>query len=103
MRFLCEISIPTSEGNAAITSGELFAQFKKMVSRLKPEALYFGVMGGGRTMYMVIDLPSADKLPFTFEPFWLDWESEVFITPVMTLAELEKAGTDIEKILGERK
>jgi hypothetical protein len=54
-------------------------------------------------MYLVIDLPSADKLPLTFEPFWLDWDAEVFITPVMTMADMEKAGKDFEMILSERK
>jgi hypothetical protein len=37
------------------------------------------------------------------EPPWLDWEADVEMTPVMTLADLEKSGPDMEKIVGDRR
>jgi len=103
MRFLCKITIPVTSGNTAIKTGKLMPQIQKVVGDLKPEAVYFGVMGGQRTMYMVVDIPSADKLPLTLEPFWLDWNADIYITPVFTRAEMEKAGKDFEKLLMERK
>jgi len=60
-------------------------------------------MGGQRTMYMVVDIASVDKMPWMFEPFWLDWNADVFITPVMTRADIEKAGKDFERLLMDRK
>jgi hypothetical protein len=102
MRFMCTITIPSMTGNAAIMSGKLFPQIKKAVENLKPEALYFGIAKGQRTMYMVVDIPSADKLPWTFEAFWLDWGTDIKLSPIMTLADMEKAGKDFEKILKER-
>jgi hypothetical protein len=37
------------------------------------------------------------------EPPWLDWEADVDMTPVMTLADLEKMGPDMEKIVRDRR
>ncbi len=103
MRFLCEITLPAASGNASIKNGMLFHQLQKIFDDLKPEAMYFGIMNGQRTMYMVFDIPSADKLPWTFEPFWLDWNADITITPVMDRSDMEKAGKDFEKILANRK
>jgi hypothetical protein len=103
MRFFCKIVIPAASGNTAIKTGRLMPQIQKVIGDLKPEAVYFGLMAGQRTMFMVVDLPSADKMPWTFEPFWLDWNADISITPVFTRAEMEKAGKDFEKILMERK
>lgn len=103
MRFLYEITIPAPAGNAAIKNGMLFHQMKKIFEDLKPEAVYFGIKGGQRTMFMVIDIPSGDKLPWTTEPFWLDWNADVTMTMVMNQADMEKAGKDFEKILMSRK
>jgi hypothetical protein len=103
MRFLCKIVIPAASGNMAIKAGKLFPQIKKVIANLKPEAVYFALMAGQRTMFMVIDLPSADKMPLTFEPFWLDWNADIHISPVFTMAEMERAGKDFEKLLADRK
>ena len=79
-------------------------QVQKILSDLKPEAFYYGPSCGQRAMFMVVDVPSADKIPWTLEPFWLDWNADVEITPVFTRAEMEeKAGKDIEKLLKDRK
>ena len=52
---------------------------------------------------MMVDIPSADKIPRALEPFWLDWNADVEVTPVFTRAEMEKAGKDFEKLLMDRK
>ena len=86
-----------------IKKGLLQHQLQKTYEDLKPETVYFGITNGQRTIYMVIDMPSADKMPWSFEPFWLDWEAKITITPVMNQADMEKAGKDCEKILLSRK
>lgn len=37
------------------------------------------------------------------EPLWLDWGASVTVTPAMSLADLEKAGGDMEQIAKERR
>jgi len=103
MRFLCKIVIPAGSGNTAIRTGKLMPQLKRIVGDLKPEAVYFGVMGGQRTIFMVLEVPSVDKMPWSFEPFWLDWNGDVFKHQVFGLGDMEKAGKDFEKLLMYRK
>jgi len=36
------------------------------------------------------------------EPPWLDWEADIELTPVMTLAGLKNSGSDMERIVSDR-
>ena len=53
-------------------------------------------------MFAVVNLPSEDKMVAFNEPLWLDWEASVSMTPAMSLADLEKAGRDMERLAKER-
>lgn len=90
MRFLAEITVPACNGNAAIEDGTMAGKIQQTVNNLKPEATYFGIKHGQRTFFFVFDISSPDMLPMSFEPFWMDLEAEISITPVMTKSELEK-------------
>jgi hypothetical protein len=48
-------------------------------------------------------MPSIDKMALVTEPPWLDWGADLSMTPVMTLADLEKSGQDMEKIVRARR
>jgi hypothetical protein len=48
-------------------------------------------------------MPSIDKMALVTEPPWLDWGADLSMTPVMTLADLEKSGQDMEKIVRDRR
>jgi hypothetical protein len=98
MRFLLKIVIPAIAGNDAIRTGQMLPMVQIMMKELKPESSYFGIMGGERTFFMVVDIPSADKLPWTLERFWMGLHAEVFISPVMNYADFEKAIKEFEKL-----
>ena len=98
MRFLLKIVIPAAAGNDAIRTGQLLPWIHNIMKELKPESSYFGVMGGQRTIFMVIDIPSADRMPWTLERFWMEVNAEVFISPVMTYPDFEKAIKEFEKL-----
>jgi hypothetical protein len=78
------------------------AKIKKYVDAVKPEAVYFTVRDGQRTMFAVVNVPSEDKMVAMMEPLWLDWDADVTCTPAMSLADLEKSGKDFEKLAKER-
>lgn len=48
-------------------------------------------------------MPSIDKMALVTEPPWLDWEADLDMTPVMTLADLQKAGPAMEKLVRDRR
>jgi len=103
MRFLVTCIIPTEIANPLIKSGTLFKQLMKFVKDVKPEQVYFTPSHGQRAVYFVLDMPSIDKMALVTEPPWLDWEANVDMTPVMTLADLEKSGQEMEKIVSDRR
>jgi len=102
MRCIIECWFPAEAGNCSILDGTMSAKIKKYVDAVKPEAVYFTVRDGQRTMFAVVNVPSEDKMVAMMEPLWLDWDADVTCTPAMSLADLEKSGKDFEKLAKER-
>ena len=102
MRFMVKCVIPNQIANSLIKSGTLFKQLMKYVDDVRPEEVYLTPSDGRRALYFVLDMPSIDKMALVTEPPWLDWEADLDMTPVMTLADLQKAGPDMEKLIRER-
>ncbi len=102
MRCIIECRITTDDGNCSVLDGTLPAKMKNYLEAVKPEAVYFTIKGGCRTMIAVVNIPSEDKMVAIHEPLWLDWNASVSCTPAMSLADLQKAGKDMEKIAKER-
>jgi len=102
MRCIIECWFPVENGNCSILDGTMPAKIKKYLDAVKPEAVYFTIKDGQRTMIAVVDLPSEDKMVAMTEPLWLDWDASVTCTPAMSLADLQKAGKDMEKLAQER-
>ena len=103
MKFLVEVRIPTESGNKGIMDGTLMQQMQSYLGEVKPETVYFALAHGKRTVYMVVNIPAAEKMVEIAEPLWLDWNAEVYATPVMDQAAFEKAGAGIERIVRARK
>lgn len=102
MKFLLEIVVPNEVGNQKLKDGSMMKHLHKYLGEVKPEKVYFGIAHGKRTLFMVIDVPSAEKLPELLEPLWIDFQAEIFITPVMDAHEFEKASLGIERVVKER-
>jgi len=90
VRVLAKISIPVEAGNEAIKNGSLPRVMKKAMEDLKPEAAYFLAENGERTAILVFDLTAESKIPWTVERFFMGFNADVTITPVMNAADLEK-------------
>ena len=102
MKFLMKVGIPTVSGNKAMRNGNMLKQIQSYLKEVRPEAAYFSIECGKRTMFLIVDVPSAEKMPEIAEPLWLDFEAEVFVTPIMDVMEFEKAGPGIQRVLKER-
>ncbi len=50
MKFLIKAMIPVEMGNKLIKDGSLFTRMNEYFARVKPEALYFTITGGQRTV-----------------------------------------------------
>ena len=102
MRFLVKSTMPVELGNEAVWDGTLGEKIGRIISETKPEAVYFTVADGQRTIYMVVDLQSASDIPSVAEPWWLTFDCDVDVLPVMVPEDLEKAGLErISKTYGQ--
>ena len=91
MRFLVKATIPVEAGNEFVQDPQFGSRLEQLVGDLKPEAAYFAIQGGQRTMYFIIDVADASQTPAIAEPLWLGFRADVEFIPVMTKADMAKA------------
>jgi hypothetical protein len=94
MRMLMKVSIPVEVGNKAVADGSLPKTMMQFMERMKPEAAYFGPQDGNRTAYFVFDLQDPTAIPSAAEPFFMNLNASIEITPVMNLADM-KTGVEL--------
>jgi hypothetical protein len=97
MRVMLKVEFPVEAGNAAIKAGTLPATIQQILDEQKPEAAYFMASNGMRSGLLFLDLKDPSKIPALAEPWFLALNATVEIQPVMTPADLQKAGPAIEQ------
>jgi hypothetical protein len=98
MRMLLRVSIPVEAGNAAAKAGTLGSTVEKILQDLKPEAAYFFADDHGqRSASIVFDLRDTSEIPAIAEPWFLAFNAEVSLRPIMNVDDLAKAGPAIGK------
>ncbi len=97
MRCLMKVAIPVETGNASIGDGSLPKTIESILADMKPEAAYFAGDNGKRTGFIFFDLKDASQIPAVAEPWFLAFDAQVELYPVMNLEDLKKATPGIEK------
>ncbi len=97
MRFMLKVNIPVEAGNAAAKAGKLGSTIQSILADLKPEAVYFTDDNGQRTGFLFLDMQDASQIPAIAEPWFLAFNANIEIHPVMVPDDLAKAGSAIEK------
>ena len=95
MRMLLKASVPTEAFNEVIKSGAMGNTIESILAEQKPEAAYFTVDNGMRTAFIFLDVEDSSQLPAIVEPWFLAFNAQVEVTPVMNGEDLEKAGPAI--------
>jgi hypothetical protein len=88
MRVRTKIQIPVDAGNKAIKDGQLPKLMEAALATLKPEAAYFLVEDGQRTVELFFDLKDVSQIPVIVEPFFMGLNASVDVTPVMNADDL---------------
>ncbi len=94
MRMLVKVTLPHAKFNAAVKDGTVSQKMQRMLAEQKPEAAYFTEFNGHRTGILIVNLEDASKIPALAEPWFLTFDADVQIHPVMTAEDLGKAGLD---------
>ena len=63
---------------------------------LKPEAAYFTLDRGQRTLYLLINVAESHQLPAIAEPLWHTFKADVEFIPAMTREDFGAAMPGIE-------
>lgn len=96
MRVLLKVNMPVEEGNDKAREGTLGKTISEILSDLKPEAVYFTDDQGMRSGYLFLNINDASEIPRICEPWFLAFNADVELHPVMVPADLEKASTHIQ-------
>jgi hypothetical protein len=97
MHFIVKATIPNETGNEMVRSGPAMqALLDKIMSDVKPEAAYFSIAEGQRTLFLIVQIDEAAEMVRIGEPLWLGLEADIDIYPAMSVADFDKA----EPILG---
>ncbi len=99
---LLRVSIPVEAGNTAIKAGTLGSTIERIVANLKPEAAYFYADDNGQRCGSVIfDLQDPSQIPAIAEPWFLAFNANITLRPVMNLQDLGKARPAVATIAQE--
>jgi len=93
MRMMMKVSIPVEAGNRGVKEGMLPKTVMGFVDSMKPETCFFTAEGGHRTAFFVFDLSDPTMIPSVAEPFFMNLNASIELSPVMNLAEM-KAGVE---------
>jgi len=85
--------MPVEAGNSAARDG--FKAIQEILEKQKPEAAYFVAMDGKRTGLLIIHMDDLSQIPEIAEPWFLAFNAEVHLSPVMVPSDLAKAGPAI--------
>jgi hypothetical protein len=91
MRFLVRAQIPTEAGNILVKRPKFLEEIEGYMKKVSAETAYFFESGGDRTFAFIVNIESADKIPFIAEPLFQDIGAKVELHPVMLLEDLKKA------------
>ncbi len=98
MRFLVRATIPVDAGNDLVRDPDFGKRIQALMGEIKPEAAYFALESGQRTVYMVVTMADAHQLPAIAEPLWLNLSADVDFIPVLDQSEMNRAMPTSEQI-----
>ena len=94
MKNLLKITFAHTEFNAATRNGTVGKKIQRILEEQKPTAAYWTELNGKRTGLLIVELADAAKIPALAEPWFLTFNADVEIHPVMTSEDLARADLD---------
>jgi hypothetical protein len=94
MRILLRVTFPVEPFNTYVKDGSISAKMKRILDELKPEAAYFTEFGGRRTGVLITKMEDTSHIPAIAEPWFLTFNANVEVHPVMLPEDLAKSGLD---------
>ena len=99
MRMLLKAQMPTETANAGLKDGSLGDSLNSILADTNPEAVYFLIADGLRTVIVVFDMQDVSEMPATVEPWFLAFGATVKITPVLNGDDFATAGPSLGAVV----
>lgn len=91
MNFIVRATIPNTAGNQLVKGPAMGDILGKVMGDVRPQATYFTIDKGQRTIYFIVDVAEGYQWPRVVEALWLGLQADVDVIPAMSQAEFEKA------------
>jgi len=91
-----KVSIPVEDGNKAVRAGKLGETIKAILDEQKPESVYFTAENGKRTGLLFLHMQDSAEIPKYAEPWFLAFNAEIEMEPVMTPEDLANGSPAFE-------
>ena len=91
MRILLHVQMPHEPFNTYVKDGTVAAKMKSILDELKPEAAYFTEFDGRRSGILVFQMQDCSQIPSVAEPWFLTFNADCHLHPVMVPEDLAKA------------
>ena len=91
MRMIMMVQLPIEPFNTAVRNGTASAKMKQIMEAIKPEHAWFGERDGKRGGILIVNLDSPSDVPRLAEPWFLTFNADVEVHPVMLPEDLARA------------
>ena len=91
MKMLLRITMPNEPFNSFIKKGTLGNVLDKIMTDLKPEAAYFTLEDGERSVLLIVNINKPGEYIKYAEPFFLEFNASIKYEIAMSLEELKGA------------
>jgi len=99
MRVMVRFSFPVDAGNAAIRTGKVEKVFQQMTEDLKPEAAYFHAVDGDRGGFFIVNMHDSSEIADIAERLFFGLNAKIELAPVMTIDDLRKGLSGVQKTI----
>jgi hypothetical protein len=93
---MLKVSIPATAGNRTIKSGLLPKTMMQFIEQHRPEGAWFTAENGIRTAFFVFDLKSPADIPSIAEPFFMNLDATIDLSPAMNVEDMK---TGVERAM----
>ena len=94
MKMLLRATLPVGPFNSMVKKGTAGKAMEKILGDIKPEAVYFSLAGGKRSVLIVININKPGDYVKYAEPFFLQFDAEITYDIVMSPEELKTSGLE---------
>ena len=101
MRFLVKATMPVEAGNALVKDPSMGQKMETVIGDIKPEAVYYCLDKGQRTIYFVVSMDSSSEMPRILEPLWHTFNADIEMIPAMNQEDFGAALQSLGQVMSK--